>query len=84
MSRIPFFDCRACVEHASEFLDGELPRVTALVTAVHLRFCRDCRMHAKQLKATVKMLGAQSRHDDGLRDETKGALFEALRAERFR
>jgi anti-sigma factor RsiW len=78
MSRIPFFDCRACVERLSEFLDGELPRAARFVTAVHLRWCKDCRVHAEQMRATVALLHAQGSHDEPLRDETKRALLEAL------
>ncbi len=75
--RIPFFDCRACVEHASELLDGELPPLTRFVLAVHARFCQDCRAHVAQLETTVEVV----RHAvpaDRLGGETRRALLDEL------
>jgi hypothetical protein len=77
--RIPFFDCRACVESASDFRDGRLPPVAGFVTRVHLRLCRDCRVHLEQLETTVKALRAEGARGKGLGDESKRALLEGLR-----
>ncbi len=79
MIKVPFFDCRACVERGSELLDGELPLVTRFVTSVHVRFCKDCRAHTEQLRQTIEIVrAAQGERRDGLGEDAKRALLEKL------
>lgn len=73
------FDCRLCVQRASDFVNGDLSATSRLVTRLHLVLCRDCRVHVNQLETTVKLLH-ELEPDPTLADETKRALIEALRA----
>jgi hypothetical protein len=77
----PFLDCRACVERASDHVDGDLRGAAHFVTRVHLWLCKDCRIHVRQLRATVKVLGDVG-SEPTLGADRKRALLEALRAKR--
>ncbi len=77
----PLLDCRACVERASEHVDGELRGAARLVTRVHLWLCKDCRRHVDQLRTTVKVLG-DAGPEPTLAADRKRALLDALRAKR--
>jgi predicted anti-sigma-YlaC factor YlaD len=80
MKTLPFFDCRACVVRMSALLDGELSPVARFVSRVHVRFCRDCRVHEGQLKATLSVLRARRDEGPALPDEARAKLLERLRA----
>lgn len=48
------YTCRHATEHASEYLDGTLPRVTGL--RLHLLICRNCRRYLAQIRSVRNLL----------------------------
>lgn len=56
--------CRELAEHASEYLDGELPLWRRLGFRLHLAICRACEAFLEQLamtRRTLRLVGRQSR-----------------------
>jgi len=75
------FDCRRCVERASELVDGELSWIASLVTRLHVLGCRDCRVHVDQLRTTLKVVHGSS-PGATLPEDRRRAVLEALRRRR--
>jgi predicted anti-sigma-YlaC factor YlaD len=49
--------CKDITEHASAYLDKEVPFTTRLNMRLHLFMCLHCRRYMDQLQTTIKTLG---------------------------
>ncbi len=50
-------NCREVTNRASDLIEGDLDLVTRLKIRAHLLACRHCRRFARQMRATVALLG---------------------------
>lgn len=55
MSLMP--SCQDITEHASEYLDRDLPRWKRMGIRMHLLMCIHCRRYVSQLKLTIDTIG---------------------------
>jgi anti-sigma factor RsiW len=55
MSLLP--SCKDVTEHASDYVDRQLPLHRRLAYRMHLFICVDCRRYVEQLKLTIATLG---------------------------
>lgn len=77
---IPLFDCRLAVERGTDYLDEALPAWERLTMWLHLKGCRDCRVHLRNLRQTATMLGQQP--PETLSPNRREELLAALKRHR--
>ncbi len=78
------FSCRRAAELTSKELDARLAPGERVGLAAHRAVCAHCRRYRDQLarvdRAVAELLAAADPAGDGLSDEAKGRMRQALRA----
>lgn len=75
--------CNQVTQHASAYLDGELPVLTRWRVRLHLKMCEHCRRFVEQLRLTEQLLRLRVQAEDPLvadPDEQAAAVVQQVLA----
>jgi anti-sigma factor RsiW len=71
-------NCHEVTEHASDYIDRNLPFKTRLAMMMHIAICVHCRRYVHQLRTTIAALAGLKKQDvlDEKIDQTVKILLE--------
>ena len=69
--------CQELTEIVTDYTEGRMSWGQRLQVQLHLGLCRDCRAYLRQLRTTVKTLGALP--PEPMPDDVKAELMRRLR-----
>ena len=69
--------CQQLTEVVTEYLEGRMPFTRRMSFWMHVSMCGNCRRYLRQMKLTVKTLGAMPK--EPIPPATRAALLERFR-----